>query len=196
MLPLPAKARPGRHLIAPALLGPGVIALASVLAACGAPAAAPDAPHAASATASGASSLTDAALADGLGAFAPTRVAGPLLAFSQILPPLAADGAVIGDVESQTGAALRLLDEALAAEGLGLGDVVQVTVHVVAEDGAIDTDGVARAWRRSFGNRLQPAAPARTIVGVSALPAPGARVSLSALALRPGPLTPDTTDLR
>ena len=123
---------------------------------------------------------------DGLGGYAPARpVRGELTAISQILPPAGEDGVVTGDVESQTGAAFRLLDEALAAAGLSRGDVVHLTVHVVVdEEGRIDAQGVARAWRRNFANAMQPAAPARTLVGVSALPADGARVSLTALAER------------
>lgn len=129
-----------------------------------------------------------ATVLDDLGAHAPVRTfAGETVAFSQLMAPAGADGRIIGDVESQTGAALRLLAEALEAEGLTLADIAQLTVHVTTEpDGALDAAGVARAWTRSFGNRMQPAAPARTIVGVAALPG-GARVSLSALAVRPVP---------
>ncbi|MGJ3231971.1 MAG: Rid family hydrolase [Oceanicaulis sp.] len=132
---------------------------------------------------------------DELGGHAPARAfAGETIAFSQVLAPAGEDGEISGDVESQTGAALRLLADALEAEGLTLAHVAQLTVHVVAApDGAMDAEGVARAWRRSFGNRMQPAAPARTIVGVAALPTPGARVSLTALAVRPVP-TSSTTD--
>ncbi|MFP4519609.1 MAG: RidA family protein [Oceanicaulis sp.] len=131
---------------------------------------------------------------DALGAYAPARAfSGETIAFSQILAPAGADGTITGDVESQTGAALRLLSDRLEAEGLSLADIVQLTVHVVAEPGAaLDAEGVARAWRRSFGNRMQPAAPARTLLGVAALPAPGARVSLSALAVRPVPNSSST----
>lgn len=124
---------------------------------------------------------------DSLGGYAPARaVRGETIVFSQILPPAGETGVVSGDVESQTGAALRLLDEALSAAGLSRNAVVHLTVHVVVdEDGRIDAQGVARAWRRSFANAMQPAAPARAIIGVSALPAEGARVSLTAFAERP-----------
>lgn len=124
---------------------------------------------------------------DPLGGHAPARPArGETVALSQILPPAGEDGTVHGDVESQSGAALRLLDEALAEAGLSRADVVHLTVHVVVDEaGRIDAQGVARAWRRNFANAMQPAAPARTLVGVSALPAEGARVSLTALAERP-----------
>ncbi len=124
---------------------------------------------------------------DALGGYAPARgVRGETVAFSQILPPPGEDGVVTGDVESQTGSALRILDEALRAADLSRTDIVHLTVHVVVdEDGRIDAQGVARAWRRNFANAMQPAAPARTLVGVAALPADGARVSLTALAERP-----------
>jgi len=124
---------------------------------------------------------------DALGGYAPARgVRGETVAFSQILPPAGEDGVVTGDVESQTGAALRILDEALSAADLSRADIVHLTVHVVVdEDSRIDAQGVARAWRRNFANAMQPAAPARTLVGVAALPADGARISLTALAERP-----------
>ncbi|MEQ8404201.1 MAG: Rid family hydrolase [Oceanicaulis sp.] len=173
---------------APAKLAVSAVLAALSLAACGSEpdtASAPPAPER--------SALTLAT--DELGAFAPARaLAGETVALSQILAPAGEDGEIAGDVESQTGAALRLLSDALDAEGLALANVAQITVHVVAEpDGSMDAEGAARAWRRSFGNRMQPAAPARTIIGVAALPAPGARVSLSALAVRPVP-TSSTTD--
>ncbi|MEQ8435704.1 MAG: Rid family hydrolase [Oceanicaulis sp.] len=127
---------------------------------------------------------------DALGPHAPSRAFdGETVAISQVLAPAGEDGVVSGDVESQTGAALRVLSDRLEADGLTLADIVQLTIHVVVDaDGSLDADGVSRAWRRSFGNRMQPAAPARTLVGVAALPAPGARVSLSALAVRPVPV--------
>jgi enamine deaminase RidA (YjgF/YER057c/UK114 family) len=133
---------------------------------------------------------------DPLGGYAPSRaVRGEVVALSQILAPAGEDGVVRGDVESQTGAALRLLDEALSSTGLTRADVVHLTVHVVVdEDGGIDTEGVARAWRRSFANAMQPAAPARTIVGASALPADGALVSLTALAERRAAQTEESDD--
>jgi enamine deaminase RidA (YjgF/YER057c/UK114 family) len=132
-----------------------------------------------------------ALVTDALGPHAATRALdGETVAISQVLAPAGEDGVVSGDVESQTGAALRLLSDQLEADGLTLADIAQLTVHVVVDaDGAMDADGVSRAWRRSFGNRMQPAAPARTVVGVAALPAPGARVSLSALAVRPVPVS-------
>jgi enamine deaminase RidA (YjgF/YER057c/UK114 family) len=152
------------------------------LAACSAPPAEP----AANPRSAAERTTTPTLSTDALGGYAPARaVRGELVALSQILPPSGEDGIVSGDLESQTGAALRILDEALAAAGLSRGDVVHLTVHVVVdEEGRIDAQGVARAWRRNFANAMQPAAPARTLVGVSALPADGARVSLTALAER------------
>lgn len=132
---------------------------------------------------------------DALGGYAPSRsITGAPVVFSQVLPPAGEDGRVNGDVESQTGAALRLLDAALREAGLSRGDVVHLTVHVVVDEaGGLDAQGVANAWRRNFANAMQPEAPARTLIGVAGLPAPGARISLTALAERPDG-DPDESD--
>ena len=119
-----------------------------------------------------------------------------LVRFSQLTPPSGPDAPALGDVESQTGAALRVLDERLNAAGLTRGNLVHLTIHVVpGADGAIDETGVGRALRRAFDTPIHPAAPARALIGVAALPGEGVRVSIDATAERPAlPDAPDETD--
>ena len=129
---------------------------------------------------------------DELGAYSPASAAGDLVFLSAILPPAGEDGAVPGDVESQTGAALTVLEEVLRDEGLGYQDLAFVKVLIVAQDGMIDTEGFTRAWQRTFGTRLQPHAPARSIAGIAALPRAGALVAIEAVARPSRPAEEET----
>ncbi|PWE17512.1 hypothetical protein DDZ18_07525 [Marinicauda salina] len=164
----------------PSFISPCAIALAASLAACS-PEPEPETADAADAPAAPAPPV----MRDALGPFSAAREADGLVYFSSVLAPPNEDGRTIGDVESQTGAALTLLRELLQDEGLGYEHVLHVTVYIVEEDGRLDVSGFTRAWQRAFATRLQPAAPARTVVGVSALPQEGARVALEAVAARP-----------
>ncbi|TGY88604.1 RidA family protein [Marinicauda algicola] len=129
---------------------------------------------------------------DGLGAFRPAARAGGLVFLSAVTAPPGEDGTIPGDVESQTGAALRVLEEVLIDEGLGYSDLVSVRVLVVAGEDGLDTEGFTRAWQRTFGTRLQPHAPARSVAGISALPREGALVAIEAVAAHPAPETEET----
>lgn len=129
---------------------------------------------------------------DALGPHTPARPAGNLVFLSAILPPADESGRVPGDVESQAGAALTVLEEVLRDENLGYEDLAFVKVLIVAADGTIDTQGFTRAWQRTFGTRLQPHAPARSIAGIAALPREGALVAIEAIADRPRPAEEET----
>lgn len=134
---------------------------------------------------------------DAAGPASPWRETGSgLVRFTQAAAPSGPDAPALGDVESQTGAALRVLDERLDAAGLTRGDLVHLTIHVVvSESGAIDEAGVGRALRRAFDTPLNPGAPARALIGVAALPGEGVRVAIDATAERPAPSdAPDETD--
>ena len=95
--------------------------------------------------------------------------------------------AAYGDTETQTRSVLRKLQAALAAEGLGFGDVVQVRVFLVGDpklDNRLDFAGLNAAFGQQFGTAAQPAKPARTAVQVAALPLPGALVEIDVVAAR------------
>ena len=168
---------------------PAAIAFAAVLAACS-PEPEPEGVDASAAS----EAPRPPVMRDALGPFSAAREADGLVYFSSVLAPPSEDGRTIGDVESQTGAALTLLSELLEAEGLGYEDVLHVTVYIVEEDGRLNVSGFTRAWQRAFATRLQPAAPARTVVGVSALPQEGARVALEAVAARPSDNSASSAD--
>jgi reactive intermediate/imine deaminase len=92
-----------------------------------------------------------------------------------------ANGRLVGgdDVVEQARQVLRNVGAVLAAAGAGFGDVVKVTVYLTDVDdrAAIDT-----VRREVFGS----ARPASTLVEVSALAVPGAKVEVDAVALVPG----------
>lgn len=81
-------------------------------------------------------------------------------------------------VEAQTEQALRNLNAVLQAVGLSLADVVKTTLWLTnAEDFTV----VNAVYARHF----QEPAPARSAPIVSAIPLPGARISIEAIAVRP-----------
>jgi reactive intermediate/imine deaminase len=94
-----------------------------------------------------------------------------------------ANGRLVGgdDVVEQARQVLRNVGAVLAAAGAGFGDVVKVTVYLtdIGDRAAIDT-----VRREVFGS----ARPASTLVEVSALAVPGAKVEIDAVALVPGPV--------
>ncbi len=176
----------------PAAIAAVSLIAASLLAACGGADQSAEAPAPSREAPPSADIVRDAA-----GPASPWReTASGLVRFSQVSAPSGPDAPALGDVESQTGAALRMLDERLEAAGLTRGDVVHLTIHVLpGEDGAIDEAGVGRALRRAFDTPLNPGAPARALIGVAALPGEGVRVAVDATATRPAPSdAPDETD--
>lgn len=93
------------------------------------------------------------------------------------------DGKLVapGDLRAQTVKVLENLRDALAAAGAGFNDVVKFTIYVVdlkAEDRAIISE-----IRNGFIDTSRP--PASTMIGVSALVVPGARIEIEAIAALP-----------
>ncbi len=89
-------------------------------------------------------------------------------------------GALVGagDVVAQARQVFANLQAVLAASGAGIGDVVKVTVFLteLADRAAVNT-----VRQEVFGS----VRPASTLVEVSALAVPGARVEIEAVALVP-----------
>jgi 2-iminobutanoate/2-iminopropanoate deaminase len=82
-----------------------------------------------------------------------------------------------GDIDAQAMQCLRNLEVVLHAAGLTFDDVVQARVYLVDMN---DFSAMNRAYERVF----KPPYPARTTIGVAALPR-GARVEMDLVAHRP-----------
>jgi enamine deaminase RidA (YjgF/YER057c/UK114 family) len=119
---------------------------------------------------------------------------GGLLFHSGVIPPPANPALdrsardFWGDTETQSRNVLRRIEESLAAKGLEMGDVVKLTVFLVGDperDGRMDFQGFMRAYEEFFGERTQGRLPARSVVEVAGLVAPGMFVEIEAIAVRP-----------
>jgi enamine deaminase RidA (YjgF/YER057c/UK114 family) len=92
-----------------------------------------------------------------------------------------------GNMETQTVGALTAIKGTLARLGLGMGDVVKMTVFMVADptkDNKLDFAGLMAGYTKFFGTADQPNKPARSAVQVAALVAPGALVEIEVIAAK------------
>jgi 2-iminobutanoate/2-iminopropanoate deaminase len=106
---------------------------------------------------------------------------GDLVCVSGFLPTTQT-GELVGedDVEAQTYQVLRNLEQALRAAGSSLQDILKVTVYLMD---IRDRARVNLARQEMFGS----ARPASTLVEVSKLALPGAKVEIDAIACRRRP---------
>ena len=102
--------------------------------------------------------------------------AGDLLFVSGCVPVDGEGRLVGGDVVAQTRQVFANVGAVLAAAGAGFGDVVKVTVFLTDVD---DRAAVNTVRTEVFGD----ARPASTLVEVSRLAIPGARIEVEAVAL-------------
>ena len=104
------------------------------------------------------------------------RAEGPLLFVSGVVP-VDEQGRLSGDdVVEQTRVVFRNLGEVLAAAGASFADVIKVTVFLTDVD---DRPLINPVRRDAFGATR----PASTLVEVSRLAIPGARIEVEAIAL-------------
>lgn len=90
-----------------------------------------------------------------------------------------------GDTEAQTRSVLKKVEASLAAQGLGLGDVVMMRVFLVAPAGErMDFAGMMKAYRDFFGTAAQPNKPARSTMQVAGLVDPGWLVEIEVTAAK------------
>jgi enamine deaminase RidA (YjgF/YER057c/UK114 family) len=93
----------------------------------------------------------------------------------------------LGNTETQTASVLAKLAKELEASGLTFADVVKMNVFMVgdpAKGGAMDFEGLMKAYTRHFGAASQGKLPTRTTVQVAGLPLPGALVEIEVIAAR------------
>jgi enamine deaminase RidA (YjgF/YER057c/UK114 family) len=93
-----------------------------------------------------------------------------------------------GDTEAQTVSTLNNIKTTLARLGLGLGDVVKMTVFLVGDpekENKMDFAGLMKGYSQFFGTAEQPNKPARSAMQVTALALPGALVEIEVIAVKP-----------
>ena len=111
-------------------------------------------------------------------------------ALAPVIDPNAPKGSqsAYGDTEAQTVGALGRLKATLGRMGLDMGNVVKMTVFLVADpnkDNKMDFAGLMAGYTKFFGTKDQPNKPARSAVQVAGLVAPGALVEIEVVAARP-----------
>jgi enamine deaminase RidA (YjgF/YER057c/UK114 family) len=92
-----------------------------------------------------------------------------------------------GDMETQTVNVLTSIQGTLAKLGLGMGDVVKMTVFMAADpafDNKLNFPGLMAGYGKFFGTKDQPNKPARSAVQVAALVAPGALLEIEVIAAK------------
>ena len=93
-----------------------------------------------------------------------------------------------GDMETQTTSVLTQIKATLAQLGLGMGDIVKMTVFMAADptkDNKLNFPGLMAGYTKFFGTADQPNKPARSAVQVAALVAPGALLEIEVIAVKP-----------
>ena len=94
--------------------------------------------------------------------------------------------AVYGNMQQQAESTFTKIQNALKAQGLGMGDVVMMRVYMAADpkDGKLDFAGMNAAYQKFFGTPEQPNKPARAALQVAALVAQGAVLEVEVQAAR------------
>jgi 2-iminobutanoate/2-iminopropanoate deaminase len=92
-----------------------------------------------------------------------------------------------GNTEAQTLSILTKMKAQLAELGLGLGDIVKLTVFLVGDPkigGKMDRDGMTVSYKKFFGTADQPNLPTRSTVQVASLGRPQTLVEIEAIAAK------------
>jgi enamine deaminase RidA (YjgF/YER057c/UK114 family) len=95
--------------------------------------------------------------------------------------------AAYGDTEAQTLSALTNIKATLARLGLGMGDIVKMTIFMAGDPekgGKMDFLGMMKSYRKFFGTPEQPNLPARSAFQVAALAAPWALIEIEVIAAK------------
>ena len=118
--------------------------------------------------------------------------AGTGLLFLSGQVPAAADAslpadsiAAYGDTKTQAISVFEKTKALLAAQKLGMGDVIKLSVFLVGDPklgGKLDFKGFNEAYSLYFGTADQPNKVARSVVQVSALASPGFLLEVEAIA--------------
>jgi enamine deaminase RidA (YjgF/YER057c/UK114 family) len=93
-----------------------------------------------------------------------------------------------GDTKTQAISVFNRIEGSLKEKGLGMGDVIKMTVFLVGvpeNNGRMDFSGFMEAYTLYFGTKDQPNLPARSAVQVADLAAPGMLVEIEVVLARP-----------
>ena len=93
----------------------------------------------------------------------------------------------LGDTRAQTLSVLTKMKAQLEAMGLGMGDVVKMTVFLVGvpeNGGRMDSAAMNEVFRTFFGTEEQPNRPTRSTIQVAALGRPTMFVEIEAIAAK------------
>ncbi len=93
----------------------------------------------------------------------------------------------LGDTRQQTLSVLTRIKTQLESMGLGMGDVVKMTVFLVGvpeKQGRMDSAAMNEVFRTFFGTAEQPNRPTRSTVQVAALGRPTMYVEIEAIAAK------------
>ncbi|MBO9518108.1 MAG: RidA family protein [Porphyrobacter sp.] len=93
----------------------------------------------------------------------------------------------LGDTRAQTLSVLTKIKTQLEAMGLGMGDVVKMTVFLVGvpeKEGRMDSAAMNEVFRTFFGTAEQPNSPTRSTIQVAALGRPTMYVEIEAIAAK------------
>jgi enamine deaminase RidA (YjgF/YER057c/UK114 family) len=114
-------------------------------------------------------------------------VAGQMASPQKAADKATGAAAVYGDTEAQTASALQAIEKILVAQGLTMGDVVQMEVFLAgdpAKDGKMDFAGMNAAYSKFFGTAEQPNKPVRAAMQVAALATPWGLVEIQVVAVK------------
>ncbi len=93
-----------------------------------------------------------------------------------------------GNTEDQTVSVLNRIKESLESKGLGMGDVIKMTVFLVGDpamDNQMDFAGFMKGYTQFFGTKEQPNLPARSAIQIAGLAGKGMLVEIEVIAARP-----------
>jgi enamine deaminase RidA (YjgF/YER057c/UK114 family) len=94
-----------------------------------------------------------------------------------------------GDTKTQSLAVFKRMEASLKELGVGFGDVVKMTVFLVADPatGKMDFKGFMEAYTQFFATKEQPNLPARSAVQVAGLAGPGMLVEIEVILAKKTP---------
>ena len=98
-----------------------------------------------------------------------------------------ADPEEMGDTRQQTISVLERIKGHLATLGLGMGDIVKMTVFLVGvpeRNGRMDSPAMNEVFRTYFGTPEQPNTPTRSTIQIAALGRPKMYVEIEAIAAK------------